>query len=105
MKIFNPTKNDITVQIMGHVYTVKAEDCLSGVKYEHAKYWKEKLHNFILVDEETPSRKTKKEVDEIIEDIITENNEEEIQEEEKEVLEDEPKVKKDKPTGGANKNK
>ena len=60
MVIVNPTTSDITVQIAGIRYTVEAGKELRGIPAEHALYWKQKLHPFIVVKEESKEVKTVK---------------------------------------------
>lgn len=84
MKVKNPTNEEITVQIKGLTYIVKAEGELSNVPAEHAEYWKNNLHNFIIIEKEN-SKVTSK-VKEVIEEVI-----EEVKEE---VKEEDSKLKK-----------
>lgn len=55
MKIKNPTKSTIEVQIGGRQFVLPAEGELTGVSPEVALYWKEKLHAFIQVSEDSVS--------------------------------------------------
>ncbi len=52
MKIQNPTNNEIIVKIFGNVYTLPAEGVLKNVPLEVAKYWSERLHEFLIVSED-----------------------------------------------------
>ena len=52
-KITNPTDKDIKVQIKGKVLEVLAKGELSGVTDAEASYWKDHIHKFILVGEDT----------------------------------------------------
>lgn len=52
MIVKNPTDNDISVQINGHQYTVKAKDQIANVSATDAAYWKVKIHTFIEIEEE-----------------------------------------------------
>lgn len=47
--VINPTDSDITVTVEGHTYTVEAKGKVQ-VEESAAAYWKEKLHNFILIE-------------------------------------------------------
>lgn len=53
MKVINPTKDTLRVQINGNVYEVKGEDSLSNVPDAHAQDWKAKTHNFIILEKDT----------------------------------------------------
>lgn len=57
MKVLNPTEAEITVQIQGIQYTVPAakegkEGVLPNVPEKHAEYWKFKLHEFLILEED-----------------------------------------------------
>ena len=82
MKITNPTGSDIEVQIQGNVYKVEANGELSNVPAEHAAYWKDMIHNFITVEDESAP-------------MVAEAPAEEPKEEKKEeVVVEEPEAKK-----------
>lgn len=51
MIVRNPTKDKISVQIGGHQYTIEPKGTLS-VPDARAKYWKEKLHDFLILEKE-----------------------------------------------------
>ncbi len=53
MKVINPTKKTIRVQIEGSIYEVNGEDSLENVPKAHADHWKAQIHNFIGVQEDT----------------------------------------------------
>lgn len=53
MKVINPTDKQLTVTIAGTEYTVEPKDVLKNVPEEAAVYWKDKLHNFLLLEEDT----------------------------------------------------
>ena len=61
MIIKNPTNEKISVLIKGVSYTVEAEGTINNVPEEHARYWQENLHKFIIL------RKEKEIVSEVIE--------------------------------------
>lgn len=52
MRIINPTDSAIEVSIEGTKYVLPAEGELSGVRIEHALYWKSKLHSFLIIKED-----------------------------------------------------
>lgn len=60
MTVKNPTNNDITVQIMGVKYTVPANGEVKYVPEEHALYWRDKLHQFLVLGQDVVE-KTEKE--------------------------------------------
>ena len=68
MIISNPTAQDITVQISGTTYTVKANDELRGISAEAADYWKSNLHSFLEVRDEV-AKVQKEKVEEVIEKV------------------------------------
>lgn len=49
MKIINPTKEKISVQIKGIKYTIEAEGVLNNIPEEHAREWQENLHKFLVL--------------------------------------------------------
>lgn len=53
MKLYNPTKNKISVTIQGVDYTIGAEAELKGIPQVHAEYWKVHLHQFLEISEES----------------------------------------------------
>lgn len=67
MRIKNPTKDTLSIQYKGVVYTVEPESSLSNVPEEAAHYWRDSIHNFISLEKETsevqsvPSNTEKKE--------------------------------------------
>lgn len=64
--VINPTENKISVSINGHAYEVDAKGTVL-VEEVDATYWKEKLHNFLLIDkaeEVKEAPKVKEEVEE-----------------------------------------
>jgi len=50
MKVINPTKDTIKVQIKGTEYVIEPESSLVNVPNEIAKYWKENIHTFIGIE-------------------------------------------------------
>lgn len=68
MKVINPTKDTLTVQIEGNKYEVKGEDFLENVPDAHAKNWKERTHNFIILKEDSVKVEKKKTPIETIKD-------------------------------------
>lgn len=73
MIIKNPTKEAIEVSIgtMGNagaaIYRIEAEGTLENVPEEHARYWQESLHKFLILKKE---KETVKETIEIPEEVI-----------------------------------
>jgi hypothetical protein len=57
MRVINPTDSIIEVTISGKRYVLPANGEISGVRVEHALYWKSRLHNFIIVQEEKEEEK------------------------------------------------
>ena len=63
--LFNPTDKRIEVVIGGVSYEAPAHDYarnlgkekIKGLSFEHATYWKEKLHNFLEVREMVEEKK------------------------------------------------
>lgn len=97
MIIKNPINQDLTVKIFGVTYTVPAKGTLSGVTEQVATYWRNRLHNFISIDNETKDTKNEK-VEEVKEEAVetTETTEAiEVVEEVKEIKKVD-KVKKNK---------
>lgn len=68
MQVYNPTDTPITVSIQGNEYSVGAGATITGVKENHADYWKNMLHNFIEVSPEVVKEKSvpKVSVEEVI---------------------------------------
>jgi len=93
MIVKNPTKEDITVQLKGVKYTVKAQDSLEGVPEEQAVYWKRQLHNFITLSAEKKVQEVKEEKEEIKEEVKEEVKEGEVEEEKEEVKEEKSEKK------------
>ena len=58
MKVINPTKDTLKVQINGNVYEVKGEDSLSNVPEAYAQDWKAKTHNFIILEKDDVVKST-----------------------------------------------
>lgn len=65
MKIKNPTSSNIEVLINGTEYKLPADGELLGVNEDVAKYWKDNLHNFLILENENKVE-VKLEVDKII---------------------------------------
>lgn len=84
MIVTNPTNKDISVVILGVEYTVPAKGSISGVSQETAYYWQNKLHGFLIVENESESTKKdiKAKVQEIIDSEETEKPEDEVTEDE-----------------------
>lgn len=77
MIIKNPTNARLEVQIFGEPYVVEAESSVSGISPAVADYWKKRLHDFLIVEEEDNDK-----------DILKEREKElakEIEEKEKEL--------------------
>lgn len=53
MVVTNPTDQDINVSIKGTDYFLAANSSIKGVKESHAIYWKNSLHQFLIVSPET----------------------------------------------------
>lgn len=49
MRITNPTKNRIEVSIKGVKYAIEPEGILENIPEEHARYWQEDLHKFLIL--------------------------------------------------------
>ncbi len=50
MQIKNPSNNAIKdVRIFGVLYTIDAEGTLENVPENHARYWQENLHKFLIL--------------------------------------------------------
>ena len=60
MIVRNPTKEDISIQIQGRLYTVKAGGELPGISENHARHW-QRIHSFIHVSEE---------IQEVLEEVL-----------------------------------
>lgn len=58
MKITNPTKDKITVQIFGDTYSVDGESTVS-VPEDVARYWVTMLHEFLVVSKEEEKKEEK----------------------------------------------
>lgn len=65
MIVINPTKSDIKVQIEGVEYFLPAEGSITGVREEHALYWKQKLHSFVQIKMDEPVVKKEVKVEEV----------------------------------------
>lgn len=52
-KVYNPTDKEIKVQIKGVVYVAPAKGYATNVKPEHAEHWKNHIHQFVQVMDET----------------------------------------------------
>ena len=98
-KITNPTENEISVSIFGHKYTL-APGASMTIRSEDAEYWKNQLHQFIVIEEEsalveseTPTVEVEvQSVGTLSEDtVLVEAGVEEV-----EVVEEKPKAKKKK---------
>ena len=95
MIIKNPTDLELKVQIKGKKYVIPANESLSGVSEEVTKYWKEKLHSFIIISSEAELPKTEdKELPKV--ELTEEVAEEIVEELVKEVKEVKKVVKKSK---------
>lgn len=79
--IFNPAKNEITVQFKEGTYTVPAEGYLRNVPEKVAKEWKDRLHKFLILSDdsagladvaETPEVTATEIVDTLDEAVVTE---------------------------------
>lgn len=87
MKIVNPTDSRIAVTIEGDDYVLEAKGGLTGIPEPHAKYWKERLHSFLVImEEDYPEEVVEEDKEDDAEE--TEEQEEEVQEE---VVEEKPK--------------
>ncbi len=65
MQIKNPSNNAITdVRIFGVSYSIEAEGTLDNVPEEHARYWQENLHKFLVL------RKDKREEPKVEEEVV-----------------------------------
>jgi len=53
MKIKNPTNNKIEVQIKGNIYSIEPMGTLEDVPGDVATYWKDALHNFIVISDDS----------------------------------------------------
>lgn len=75
MQIKNPTKEVLEVQVKGIKYRIEPEGTINNVPEEHARYWQESIHKFIIlrneksevVEEEAPVIDTSKVVEPKIE--------------------------------------
>lgn len=67
VNVINPTDSDISVVVNGHSYTVEAKGTVA-VEEVDAAYWKEKLHNFLLIDEIKAEKAEKEEKVEVKEE-------------------------------------
>lgn len=66
MKIKNPTNNQLNVVIRGVQYYIKANGTLSGVPASDAVYWRDRLHNFLEIEEENdPKEELEKKIAEL----------------------------------------
>lgn len=84
-EIKNPTRNAISIRFEGFDYSVDAMGS-AVVPAAVAKYWKERIHNFVSI------KKVSEAVAAKVEDVIdAEEKEEEVVEEPKEELEEAPK--------------
>ncbi len=52
MKITNPTKDKLSVQISGVVYEIEPESFITNVPREVAEKWRDSIHSFISVSED-----------------------------------------------------
>ena len=63
MKITNPTDKAISMQYLGTVYSIDANDSLPNVSDAVGLHWKEKVHHFVVL--ETDAVEVKEEVEEV----------------------------------------
>lgn len=54
MKITNPTNSKISITYRGTNYEIEAGNEIRDIPKEVANYWKSRIHNFIIVSEDTP---------------------------------------------------
>jgi hypothetical protein len=73
MIIKNPTTNEIRVQILGTKYVLPASGEIKYVPEEHALYWKDKIHNFLILSEDKAEVKEK--VEPVKEEKVVEKTE------------------------------
>lgn len=69
MKITNPTNEAIAIQYRGADYRVDAMSTIQDVPEEAAIYWRDMIHNFIIVSSDSATVAPKK-VIEIPEEIV-----------------------------------
>lgn len=81
VKVINPLDSAINVDIDGQEYHLEAKGELV-IEEAHAEYWKNKLHNFLIV--EAADKEAAEEVAEKVEEVV----------EKSEVTEEEPQVEK-----------
>lgn len=59
MVVKNPLEHDLEIQYEGIAYRVAGNGETKGVPEEVAKYWKDKIHQFIEISDEAPSKAAK----------------------------------------------
>lgn len=91
-KLFNPTEQEITVQIRGREHTIPALGESDELSEADAVYWKDRLHNFLeFVPEKIKEQKP--EIEEMKEEEVQPETEAEV------VVEEEvEEIKKTKPS-------
>lgn len=75
MIVKNPTKEEISIQVLGTTYTVGAGEEIS-VPESVAKYWQESIHNFIIVSPEKAVVVPKVELKKVDPEVVEEKKEE-----------------------------
>ncbi|NHZ84757.1 MAG: hypothetical protein GWP19_02630 [Planctomycetia bacterium] len=58
MKIKNPTKDTIKVQINGNIYEIEGNGELFDIPQVDAEYWKKNIHHFMIISEENEEEET-----------------------------------------------
>ncbi len=107
MQIKNPSNNAINdIRIFGVLYSIEAEGTLDNVPEEHARYWQETIHKFLILRKdrleakpetiEVPTPKVEEVKPEVVEAPIeapTATVIEEVKKEEVSVVAEKPKAK------------